>query len=481
MKDEFKQYLLAGVPFIFIGLLVNPWLVSWLTKINLSTTIFTGILIISILLIAIGWGIIFKRNKFPGWLFKKYTELAVIILNLILLFGIINFIAAIILFKPLKEQPVDDYIYSSSALFIDSIKFMRNIYPAKSDEEIKELVLFKNPYANHPLLEFQERIQESEMYNVGFEGIRYDQKVTKETAPQLINGSVWLLGGSTTFGQGVSDDETFGSFLNRLDTSNTYINFGVHAYHQTNEIDKLILLLKKGYRPSKVIFLDGLNDIVRMIETNFHPLETPALAKSAYNSDFNIATTETGNSLLKQLPATKLIRSYIGEEKGPVMNLWLTWNKYDNVYDKENLYNTNPRQHFSSTILRSPYKEIDTSALNYIIWKLNEFYSGNYNFIEKLAQAYGFEFTIYYQPIGILSKGNPFWKDKMTSKTTPLYTNFNYIIPKVREIISGSEFTRVVDISDLDELCPDCYVDLTHYNPNLNKLIAETIIRRETK
>lgn len=479
MKDDFKQYLLAGVPFIFIGLLVNPWLVIWLTKIKLSTTIFTGILLISILLIAIGWGIIFKKNKFPGWLFKKYSELAVIILNLILLFGILNFIAAIILFIPVKDKPVDDYFYVPSSLFNDSIKFMRSIYPDKSDDEIKELIHFKNPYVNHPVLEFQEKIQVSEMYNVGFEGIRFDQKVTSETAPKLINGAVWLLGGSTTFGQGVKDNETIGSYLNRLDTSNTYINFGVHAYHQTNEIEKLVLLLRKGYKPSKVIFLDGLNDIVRMIETNFHPIETPALAKSAYNSDFNIATTETGNSLLKQLPATRLIRSYFGKEKGPDMNLWLSWQEYDNVYDQNNLYHKNPRQHFSSTILRSPYKQIDTSALNYIVWKLNEFYSRNYSFIDKLAQAYGFEFTVYYQPLGVLTNNNPFWKNKFKSKTTPLYTNFNYVVPRVREKLTASGLARFIDISDVHDRCPDCYVDLTHYNPELNRIIAETIIAEE--
>lgn len=480
MRKQYRNYLLAGVPFVIIGLLVNPWLISWLFKIDFTTTIFSGILITSILFIVIGWGIIYKKDMFFKWLINKYRDLALIVLNFILIVAILNFVAAVLLFNPEKRSNAVDYFYSPSDLFVDSISFMRSIYPDKSDEIINGLVMLKSPYGNHPVLEYQERIQESENYNVGIEGIRFDHKVTPETAPLLINGSVWVFGGSTLFGQGVRDDETITAYLNRIDSTQTYINFGVHAYHQANEIDKMLLLLKKGYIPSKVIFIDGLNDIIRMIETNFHPLETPALAKSAYSSDYNIATKETGNTILKQMPVSRLLRSYIGEEKGPEVKAEQPWTKYDNVYDQQNIYNTNARQHFQSTLLRSPYKQIDTSGLNYITWKLEEMYKRNYAFILHISEAFGFDFTIYFQPIGILSDTNPFWKDATTSKTTPLYTNFNYVIPKVRKSLSEWELDNFIDITNAHESCLTCYVDLTHYNYKLNRLIAEVIYDKET-
>ncbi len=478
MKNEFNQYLIAGVPFIIIGLLVNPWLLIWLMETSFSTTLFSGILVISILLIVIGWGIIYKRNKFLGWMLEKYKEIALILLNLILLIGILNFIAAILLHDKDTLKPVVTYFHTPYDLFKDSIDFMRQIYPGKSDQEILELIKFQSPYANHPILEFQEKVQRSNSYNVGFEGIRFDQKVTEINAASLINGAVWVFGGSTTYGQGVRDDETLSAYLNRIDTSSTYINFGVHAYHQSNEIEKMILLLKKGYLPSRVIFIDGLNDITRMIETNYHPLETPSLAKNAYNSDFNIATTETGNTVLKQLPATRLLRSVFGKEIGPDENIWLPWTNYDDIYDPENLYNTNPRQHFRSTILRSPYKEIDTTALNYITWKLEEFYKANHAFIEKISSAYGFEFSVYFQPIGIISSENPFWKDKSNGINTPLFRNIDYIVPKLKEGIAEWNLPSFYDISNVHDSCAGCYVDLTHYNPRLNKMMAEAILKQ---
>jgi hypothetical protein len=39
------------------------------------------------------------------------------------------------------------------------------------------------------------------------------------------------------------------------------VNFGAQAYDQRTEIDKLIYLLRRGYRPTKVVMLDGWNDL----------------------------------------------------------------------------------------------------------------------------------------------------------------------------------------------------------------------------
>lgn len=476
----FKKYWLAGMPLIFIGIIINPWLISWLFSLKFPITMFSGLLAISLLLIIAGWGFLFKKEKFIPWFGEKYRDFAVILLNLILLFGIINVIATLMIRKPAEKKRADNsYFYSPQELFKDSSQFLHKIYEGKSEEDIQELLLLKSPYANHPILEFQERIQSSKHYNVGSEGIRLDFRVNRLNATKMIDSAVWVFGGSTTFGQGVSDNETIPAFLNMIDSSNTYINFGVHAYHQTNEIDKLLLLLKKGYKPKKVIFIDGLNDLVRMIETNFHPLETPALAKSAYISDYNIATRDTRASWLMQLPITRLLRSYVDKEEEDDKAIELPWNKYDNVYDPNNLYNTDPKRHFTSSLLRSPYSHVDTAGLKYVIWKLKEFYSANYIFLSKLAQAYDFEFSIYYQPLGVLSSNNPFWRDQKNREKTPLYRNFQYVVPAIREQLATWNLPGYHDISSVQDSCPDCYVDLTHYNPTLNRMIANTIIQNE--
>lgn len=476
-NPESNKYKPAGLIFIIGGLLFNPWLIGWITGYSFSSLFLVGIFAVSLIIILSGIGLRIKQKDFFLWISGKYQNVAVILLNILILFGLVNVLAIIMMKKPVEAKSEETSFYSPQELYSDSIGFMRSVYPGKSDEDINELLLLTSPYANHPVLEFQERIQVSKHYNTGFEGIRFDNRVTRQNAPQKINGAVWVMGGSTTFGQGVSDNETISAYLNQLDTSHTYINFGVHAFHQTNEINKLILLLKKGYQPEKVIFIDGLNDLIRMIETNFHPLETPSLAKSAYTSDYNIATKAAANSFLRQLPVTRWLRSFVDEKDEAESVSGLPWDKYDDVYSPDNLYNKDPKQHFKSTLLRNPYNAIDTSGLKYIVWKLRIFYNANYRFIEKLAQAYGFEFAVYYQPQGVLAEQNPFWKDQLNSRQSPLYRNFDFVIPQIRKQIADWNLPYFYDIAQVQDSCPGCYVDLTHYNPELNRKIAEAILQ----
>lgn len=475
-NPQTKNYKIAGIIILIAGLLINPWFIAWFSGYSFSTTVFTAILLVSLIFIFSGFGIIIIQKRFFNWVIEKYRDFAVIVLNVLILFGLINVFASLLIKKPTDNKPDITYFYSPQDLFNDSIEFIRKVYPGKSDKDIEGLLNMTYPYANHPVLEFQERVQDSKYYNIGFEGIRFDNKVTRSNVSSGINGSVWVMGGSTTFGQGVSDNETISAYLNQLDTSNTYINFGVHAYHQGNEINKMLLLLKKGYLPKKVIFIDGLNDMIRMIETNFHPLETPSLAKSAYSSDYNIATRPSEISLLEKMPVTRWLRTFIEEEDEDVVTTALNWDTYDNVYDPSNLYNTDPQLHFQSSLLRSPYNPIDSTGLKYVTRKLREYYQSNYFFIEKIANAFNFEFTIYYQPQAVLSDQNPFWRDQVKRKETPLYRNFEFIIPRIKEQILVWNYPGFIDISGVMDSCPSCLVDLTHYSPEMNRKIAEAIL-----
>lgn len=411
MKNSVKQYLLAGFPFIVIGLLLNPWLVSWLFNANYTTTIFGGILFISILLIVIGWGIIFKKQKFLSWLLRKYKGVALILLNLIVLFGLINFIAAIILFIPIK------------------------LHDGKSENH------------NH-INDFDDSPASWDDYNVGLEGIRFDQKVNSYNVESLINGAVWVFGGSTTFGHGVKDDETITAYLNRLDTSNTYLNFGGHDFNQSNEIDKLLSLLKMGYTPSGVIFIDGLNDVTRILNTNFHPTDTLDISENVTAINNNSSTKLTVNQVFKQLPVARLLKTL---------------------------------QYAQLTHLGSLHNEIDTVELNQVISDLREMYRYNYQFLLKISDAFGVPFSIYYQPVGILSYDNPFWKDTSLISNTPLYANINYIVPKMKLILQDWNLPSLYDITEIDDSCASCYVDLIHYDNRLNRILAIAILNTEEK
>ena len=126
----------------------------------------------------------------------------------------------------------------------------------------------------HPTLPFATQRIENRYFRVGLEGIRYEPGWSDEDVRALLAGSrplIFAFGGSTTLGHGLAADETWPHMLNGILGANVgpastatgpvVINFGSQAYDQRTEIDKLIYLLRRGYRPSKVVMLDGWNDL----------------------------------------------------------------------------------------------------------------------------------------------------------------------------------------------------------------------------
>ena len=82
-----------------------------------------------------------------------------------------------------------------------------------------------------------------------------DKGWTDESVRALLDSPrklVFLMGGSTTLGYGVSGDETISWYLNAAAGSAggfTAVNLGSQAYDQHREIEKLSYLLRAGYRP----------------------------------------------------------------------------------------------------------------------------------------------------------------------------------------------------------------------------------------
>lgn len=77
---------------------------------------------------------------------------------------------------------------------------------------------------------------------------------------------IFVFGGSTVWGTGVRDEGTLPSqlskLLNRQSAKYRVTNFGQEGYSSTQELIKLMLLLKEERRPDFVIFYDGYNNVL---------------------------------------------------------------------------------------------------------------------------------------------------------------------------------------------------------------------------
>jgi hypothetical protein len=138
-----------------------------------------------------------------------------------------------------------------------------------------------------PWVQFTDIFFRSQHLNVlqddaGFPRRRTENPDNPNRLPEIV---VWALGGSTTFGYFVSDQQTWPSYFSqelndraRQEHLGMHIrvdNYGRSAYTPDQEVILLWGLLRSGQRPSLVIFMDGVN----MGGQHDYPPHTPQLAE----------------------------------------------------------------------------------------------------------------------------------------------------------------------------------------------------------
>lgn len=108
-----------------------------------------------------------------------------------------------------------------------------------------------------PVIGFMQQQVTSRFVNVDAHGIRSNGPTRRSIT--ALEGAIWFLGGSTTFGDSIADHETIPAQLERL-IGRPVINLGVPAFSSAQENLLLNHYLRIGYRPSLVLFLDGVNE-----------------------------------------------------------------------------------------------------------------------------------------------------------------------------------------------------------------------------
>lgn len=149
-------------------------------------------------------------------------------------------------------------------------------YPGMARSEVEALLreTWTRRLGFEPFTHFRERPFRGRYVNVHEAGFRFSAEQGPWPAePGSLN--VFVFGGSTAFGYGVRDDETFASHLARglpglaPGRRPRVYNFGRGAYYSTQERVLFSELLEEGAAPRVAVFLDGLNEF-------FYPRDEPA-------------------------------------------------------------------------------------------------------------------------------------------------------------------------------------------------------------
>ena len=113
-----------------------------------------------------------------------------------------------------------------------------------------------HPAVYDPVVQFKEPAREGTYVNVDVAGSR--RGLIQDDRP-----SVFIFGGSTTFGYNVRDEETLASHFQDLSEaafSREVYNFGRGNYASSAEMLLFLRLLFEGHRPEVAVFVDGLNE-----------------------------------------------------------------------------------------------------------------------------------------------------------------------------------------------------------------------------
>jgi lysophospholipase L1-like esterase len=200
-------------------------------------------------------------GRFLTW----YKACALICFNTFILLLICNGILALVyLVFDWWQEPGPMGIYPEASLAA--------VYP-NLDRNERRLLLHES--WTHPLMpenftQFKEAPYSGKYVNVTPVGYRKSIRQAP-WPPEKHNLTVFVFGGSTTFGYGLPDDETLPSYLQEAFSRHTkknvsVYNFGVGCYYLTQERLRFEKLLLDGYRPDIAVFVDGINEEYRIAD-----------------------------------------------------------------------------------------------------------------------------------------------------------------------------------------------------------------------
>lgn len=216
-----------------------------------------------------------------------WSASAVVLLNTVLAFALINLLAAAVLGlacrspqpsaaiqSPLQRLPVvrafSALVARSSftrlpALLLSDAE-LQLIYPGWRRAEIAQLL--QETRDRGLRFDFYTQSREAEFHgkyvNVATGGFRTDGRASR-WPPDPAANNIWVLGGSTAFGYGLSDGETIPAqlevILARRDPRVQVYNFGQGYFYSVQELTLLESLLQEGVlAPAQVVFIDGINE-----------------------------------------------------------------------------------------------------------------------------------------------------------------------------------------------------------------------------
>ena len=254
-----------------------------------------------------------------------------------------------------------------------------------------------------------------------------------------------FFGGSTTWGTGVNDENTYPSiFAKRLNTRVT--NFG-----ETGYIARQSLSLLANYFVDKsltdlsgkhIVFYDGVNDVAHRCRSEISRLATAREQQIQSKILKNANETYSFAKLFEQL--TEFLQAVTRK---------LGIDKAQTIASKTYACSSDPRR----------AEEIARTLIE--TWQV----------ASDLVTNRGGKFTAILQPVAFIGSADIKYLELNSAKKTALSMQYKTVYPLIRQFAADANID-FVDLTTAYDSCNNCYIDFCHVGPQAHQILVDKLI-----
>lgn len=444
-SNQEKVSLIIGAMFVLIGVICNEWLLSYLFAAGgiIPFSVKIVIWFFNLIMVITGIFIIIKRKLI---ILKQLAFNSIIIFFMILAVEVsLHFIRFIVHKDNQKEIGEVRLKHYLTLQYYKEKEWAEDLF-----REMDELPGSYKPYVGWAKNEYH-----GKHINISSDGVRKSWNLDNFQGQKF--KTIYVLGGSTTWGFGSRDDYTIPSYISKELHKKGYnfkiYNYSEYAYTFTQGIIRLVLLLRDGHRPDYVITYDGINDIW----TAFQSGEAGTL-----NNQFVV------NDRLKRLELSNTGHIWFGI-KNILENHCLIYRELKKIKKK-----------FEPSSSDIEGKEVGLRLKDKELYELSEsiveYYAQTLKFLDDLSKLYGFKYISFWQPVS-------FTEDKLTNEEVAADFTINnkqmakfykFVQERLNLETSPANFHNLSNV--LKERTKSYYVDWAHLSEEGNEEVAKTIV-----
>ncbi|CAA7621668.1 SGNH/GDSL hydrolase family protein [Magnetospirillum sp. UT-4] len=342
------------------------------------------------------------------------------------------------------SEAVSWYLLEKRASHRFTDAFLQQVYGDRWPDLKTALLEEGRPVAYLPFAEYMERPVRGRHLVVNADGRR--SNTAAEEALTAGPSSIYVFGGSTTFGYGVLNHETIPAHLEQVLRENGHAgwrvhNFGAASYYSTPERVRFLQMLNAGHIPGVAVFIDGLND--------FHYAEVPDRSGASDQIEHNFNPTAADHA--REIVRAAAKYSYTIDLLGQLARRFL------------------PASPAPASATVAP---VEVDEVGPAITRL----SNNRRMLAAVGREFGIRMLFVQQPV-------PTYRYDPARGTVPLdffkagigkHTRSGQAYQRLAATRAAGGLADVLWLADLAIDAP-MYVDTVHYSSAFNRRIAEEI------